>query len=194
MTIPSPEREVLTWELNGVACRELAEQVAADAFVPDIILGIARGGLIPAGALAYALDCKLMISLNVEFYTGVGETLSEPVMLPSLLESSGLTDQRVLVVDDVADTGKTLKLVNDFCQEQGRVAEVRNAVLYKKPHTITIPDYSWRTTDKWIDFPCPCTARSWRFSDDRGQDRRRDHGPRQPRRTPLRHPRRRARW
>ena len=37
--------------------------------------------------------------------------------------------------------------------EQGRVAEVRNAVLYKKPHTITIPDYSWRTTDKWIDFP-----------------------------------------
>ncbi len=153
MTTPSPEREVLTWELNGIACRELAEQVAADAFVPDIILGIARGGLIPAGALAYALDCKLMISLNVEFYTGVGETLSEPVMLPSLLESSGLTDQRVLVVDDVADTGKTLKLVNDFCQEQGRVAEVRNAVLYKKPHTITIPDYSWRTTDKWIDFP-----------------------------------------
>ena len=143
MTTPSPEREVLTWELNGIACRELAEQVAADAFVPDIILGIARGGLIPAGALAYALDCKLMISLNVEFYTGVGETLSEPVMLPSLLESSGLTDQRVLVVDDVADTGK----------EQGRVAEVRNAVLYKKPHTITIPDYSWRTTDKWIDFP-----------------------------------------
>jgi hypoxanthine phosphoribosyltransferase len=153
MTTTSPEREILTWELNGVACRELAQQVADDNFVPDIILGIARGGLIPAGSIAYALDCKLMISLNVEFYTGVGETLSEPVMLPSLLESSGLTDQRVLVVDDVADTGKTLKLVNDFCEEQGRVAEVRNAVLYTKPHTITSPDYTWRTTDKWIDFP-----------------------------------------
>ncbi|TYQ10410.1 UNVERIFIED_ORG: hypothetical protein L601_002400000090 [Gordonia westfalica J30] len=153
MSTSDSTREILTWELNGVACRELAQQVVDDGFAPDIILGIARGGLIPAGAIAYALDCKLMISLNVEFYTGVGETLSEPVMLPSLLESSGLTDQRVLVVDDVADTGKTLKLVNDFCEEQGRVAEVRNAVLYKKPYTITVPDYTWRTTDKWINFP-----------------------------------------
>lgn len=153
MADTSAEREILTWELNGTACRELAQQVVDDGFVPDIILGIARGGLIPAGAIAYALDCKLMISLNVEFYTGVGETLAEPVLLPSLLESSGLTGQRVLIVDDVADTGKTLKLVEEFCEHQGRVAEVRSAVLYKKPHTITIPDYCWRTTDRWINFP-----------------------------------------
>ncbi|MFT4041807.1 MAG: phosphoribosyltransferase [Gordonia sp. (in: high G+C Gram-positive bacteria)] len=153
MNTPASDREILTWELNGIACRELARKIADDGFVPDIILGIARGGLIPAGAIAYALDCKLMISLNVEFYTGVGETLSEPVMLPSLLESSGLHDQKVLVVDDVADSGKTLRLVDDYCEQQGRVAEVRNAVLYQKPHTITTPDYSWKTTDKWINFP-----------------------------------------
>ncbi|MFT4126373.1 MAG: phosphoribosyltransferase [Gordonia sp. (in: high G+C Gram-positive bacteria)] len=154
MTTTTPaEREILTWELNGQACRELAQQVADSGFVPDIILGIARGGLIPAGAIAYALDCKLMISLNVAFYTGIGETLAEPVMLPSLLESSGLRDQRVLVVDDVADSGKTLALVDDFCEQQGRVAEVRNAVLYQKPQTIIAPDYCWRTTDKWINFP-----------------------------------------
>ncbi|MGC4932382.1 phosphoribosyltransferase [Gordonia sp. DT30] len=154
MTTPAPAaRETLTWEMNGRACRDLAQQVADDGFVPDIILGIARGGLIPAGAIAYALDCKLMISLNVTFYTGIGETLAEPVMLPSLLESSGLRDQKVLVVDDVADSGKTLALVDDFCRQQGRVAEVRNAVIYQKPHTITRPDYCWRTTARWIDFP-----------------------------------------
>lgn len=154
MTTPLPaDREILTWELNGQACRELAQLVRDDGFIPDIILGIARGGLIPAGALAYGLGCKMLISLNVEFYTGVGETLAEPVMLPSLLESSGLNDQRVLVVDDVADSGKTLKLVDDYCKQQGRVAEVRNAVIYRKPHTITLPDYCWRTTDKWISFP-----------------------------------------
>lgn len=118
-TPPAPdEREKLTWEMNGRACRDLAQQIADDGFVPDIILGIARGGLIPAGAIAYALDCKLMISLNVAFYTGIGETLAEPVMLPSLLESSGLHDQKVLVVDDVADSGKTLALVDDFCEHQ----------------------------------------------------------------------------
>ncbi|GAB2643739.1 phosphoribosyltransferase [Gordonia jinhuaensis] len=153
MCMTDTDREILTWELNGTACRELSQMVADDGFKPDIILGIARGGLIPAGAIAYALDCKILISLNVEFYTGIGETLSEPVLLPSLLESSGLTDQRVLVVDDVADSGKTLKLVDDYCEEQGRVAEVRNAVIYRKPHTITAPDYFWRETDKWINFP-----------------------------------------
>ncbi|WP_287004344.1 phosphoribosyltransferase, partial [Gordonia sp. UBA7860] len=68
MNSPAQEREILTWELNGVACRELAQMVADDGYVPDIIIGIARGGLIPAGAMAYALDCKLMLSLNVEFY------------------------------------------------------------------------------------------------------------------------------
>lgn len=50
MTTPDTDREILTWELNGTACRELAQQVVDDAFVPAIILGIARGGLIPAGA------------------------------------------------------------------------------------------------------------------------------------------------
>ena len=55
--------------------------MAADAFVPDIILGIARGGLIPAGALAYALDCKNLFTISVEFYTGVDSRLEVPVML-----------------------------------------------------------------------------------------------------------------
>ncbi|HEY0237463.1 MAG TPA: phosphoribosyltransferase family protein, partial [Friedmanniella sp.] len=55
---PTGDREVLSWELYGQAARELAQTVADSGFVPDVVLGIARGGLIPAGSLAYALDCK----------------------------------------------------------------------------------------------------------------------------------------
>jgi hypoxanthine phosphoribosyltransferase len=57
----------------------------------------------------------------------------------------------VLIADDVADTGETLKLVKDFCA--GYVSEIRSAVLYEKPRSIEKPDYSWRKTDKWIEFP-----------------------------------------
>ena len=52
------EREVLTWDLFGAASRDLAQTVADSGFAPDVVLGIARGGLVPAGALAYSLDCK----------------------------------------------------------------------------------------------------------------------------------------
>jgi hypoxanthine phosphoribosyltransferase len=56
-----------------------------------------------------------------------------------------------LIVDDVADTGHTLKLVNDFCH--GQVKESRIAVLYEKPHSIVKCEYVWKMTDEWINFP-----------------------------------------
>jgi len=142
---------VLTWERYGAAAAELGEQVRRSGFVPDIVLGIARGGLVPAASLAYALECKNLFTMNVEFYTGVGTTLDAPVMLPPLLDTAELVDMSVLVVDDVADSGKTLELVTDFCR--GHVAEVRSAVLYEKPKTVVHADYVWRRTDLWIDFP-----------------------------------------
>lgn len=145
------EREEMTWAIFGEANRALAESVAASGFLPDIVLGISRGGLIPAGGLAYALDCKNLFTISVEFYTGVNERLDVPVMLPPFLDASDLDDARVLIVDDVADTGMTLELVHDFCR--GHVAEARTAVLYRKPQSIIDPDYAWSKTDRWITFP-----------------------------------------
>ena len=122
----APDREVLTWQGFGDASRELTRQIVASEWIPDLIVAIARGGLIPAGAIAYAMDGK-----------------------------------RVLVVDDVADSGKTLKMVMDLIDEHGlsldgsssiRV-DARSAVIYKKPVSIIEPDYVWHLTDKWINFP-----------------------------------------
>lgn len=146
-----PDREVLTWSGFGHAIRDLARTVAADAWQPELVIAIARGGLIPAGALAYALDSKAMGTLNVEFYTGVNATLPDPVVLPPHMDTSALAGQRTLVVDDVADSGRTLALVLDLVRERG--ADVRSAVLYTKPRSIVRPEYSWRETDKWIMFP-----------------------------------------
>ncbi|HEX3779287.1 MAG TPA: phosphoribosyltransferase [Pseudonocardiaceae bacterium] len=145
------EREELSWELFGRAGRELAEQIAADGFEPDLLLSIARGGLFVAGALGYALDVKNLHVMNVEFYTGVDKRLAMPVMLPPVPNAVDLTGAKVLVCDDVADTGATLKLVRDFCADH--VADVRCAVIYQKPHSVVSSEYVWRNTDRWINFP-----------------------------------------
>lgn len=147
----SADREVLSWELFGTACRELAEQIHTDGFAPDIVLGIARGGLPIAGGIAYALGTKVVGTLNVEFYTDVEKTLDEPVVLPPMLDLSALSGARVLVVDDVADSGRTLELVVRYIADHAESSRI--AVLYEKPASVVHPDYVWRTTDRWIVFP-----------------------------------------
>jgi hypoxanthine phosphoribosyltransferase len=64
----SPVRENLTYEGFGVAVRELAQAIADDGYEPDIVLSIARGGVFVAGGLAYALDCKNIHLVNVEYF------------------------------------------------------------------------------------------------------------------------------
>ncbi len=147
----SDEREVLTWELYGRGIRELAQQIADDGFAPDIILGIARGGLIPAGSIGYALSVKNCYMMNVEYYTDIDERLDVPVILPPYLDMVDLNDANVLVVDDVADTGHTLQKVHEFVSD--KVNSTRIAVLYEKPRSVIQCEYVWKRTDKWINFP-----------------------------------------
>ncbi|HET7432111.1 MAG TPA: phosphoribosyltransferase family protein [Nocardioides sp.] len=151
MTEPVIQREVLTYEAFGVAVRDLARTIAADDYVPDVILSIARGGLGLAMGLGYALEVKNISMVNVEFYTGVDQRLDVPIMLPPTPDAVDLSGLRVLVADDVADTGETLRLVQDFCADH--VAEARTAVVYRKPRSVIRPDYAWRETSAWIDFP-----------------------------------------
>jgi hypoxanthine phosphoribosyltransferase len=145
------DREVLTWSGFGEGIRDLACQVADSGYRPDVILAIARGGLIPAGSLGYALSVKNTYVMNVEYYTGVDQRLEVPVFLPPHLDLMGVEDKHFLVVDDVADTGHTLQMVRDFCA--GKVAEVRSAVVYEKPRSVIRCDYVWKRTDRWIEFP-----------------------------------------
>jgi hypoxanthine phosphoribosyltransferase len=149
-------REVLTWAQFGLASRELAELVNADGYRPDLVLSIARGGLLVGAALGYALDVKNTWTMNVEFYTGVEERLPVPMILPPVPELVDLESERMLIADDVADTGETLRLVKEFCA--GKVGEVRCAVLYEKSRSVVECEYVWRRTDLWIDFPWSAQA------------------------------------
>jgi hypoxanthine phosphoribosyltransferase len=161
------DREVMSWDDLGGGVRDLAQAVADDGWVPDIVLGIARGGLLVAGALGYALGIKNTFTMNVEFYTGVDERRDMPMILPPVPDLVDFAETRVLIADDVADTGETLRAVHEFLE--GKVAEVRSAVLYEKPRSAVKCEYVWRRTDRWITFPWSAeepvlqglSARSW---------------------------------
>ena len=145
------EKEVLTWDLFGQCSRELAQTIVDSGFNPDIIIAVARGGLLPAGALSYSLGVKLSDAVNVEFYTDVHETLPDPVLLAPVLDTESIAGKKLLVVDDVADSGRTLALVLELLRSFG--ADVRSAVIYAKPKSVVDPDYVWRRTEEWIVFP-----------------------------------------
>lgn len=145
------ERENLSWNDFGEASRELSRDILRSGFQPEIVVAIARGGLLLAGGIAYALGIKSCGAVNAEFYTGVGTRLPEPIMLPPLLDEASIDGKRVLLVDDVSDSGRTLAMVVQLLEVAG--ADVRTVCLYSKPGTVYEPTYTWRVTDRWINFP-----------------------------------------
>lgn len=147
----TPAREVLTWDRFGEVTRELARDIWDSGYRPEIIVSVARGGLLPAGAIAYALDLKSMLVLNVEFYTGIGVTLKDPRLVEPSGDVRGMAGKKVLIVDDVADSGRTLRFVKELCEEYA--TEIRVAVLYEKSRSVLKPDYAYLHTDASIAFP-----------------------------------------
>lgn len=145
------ERERLSWDDFGSATRDISRAIVADGFHPEVVVAIARGGLLPGGAIAYGLGVKNCGALNIEFYTGIGTVLDAPAVLPPELDMAYLEGRRVLLVDDVVDSGRTLALAVELLR--GRGAEVRSATIYTKPTTVVHPDWAWRETGLWIDFP-----------------------------------------
>jgi len=144
------ELEVFDYTEFGMGIRWLAQQLADQQWIPEAILGVVRGGLFVAAGIAYALDIKDVRHVNVEYYTDVGTTLPAPVIIGDAPHLSDLAGLRVLVADDVADSGATLHFVRGLLPTD---AEVRVAVLYGKPSSTYPPELAWRSTDKWIRFP-----------------------------------------
>ena len=66
------------------------------------------------------------------------------------------SEKKVLIADDVADSGRTIELVYTFIRDH--VADVRSAVIYEKPRSLIRCDYVWKHTDHWINFPWSSVA------------------------------------
>lgn len=142
--------EVPSWDQIHRMLIELADRVRLSEYKPDIIVGISRGGWIPARVLSDLLDNPYVTSVGAEFYVGVYETIREPRLTQPLPVS--VFDKKILLVDDVTDTGKSVLLIKDHLSRQG-VKDNRILTLYFKPWSIVKPDFYSKETSDWIVFP-----------------------------------------
>jgi hypoxanthine phosphoribosyltransferase len=144
------EYEVPTWNQIYNMLLNMADKIRQDRIKPDVILGVSRGGWPPARVLSDLLDNPNLASVRAEFYLGVAETNCEPVITQPV--SATIKEKKVLIVDEVADTGKSLKLVKEHVVDEG-ASQVATATVYYKPWSIIKPDYFEKETNRWIVFP-----------------------------------------
>ena len=144
------EFEVPTWSQIYAMLLSQAGKIRRSGFKPDVIVGVTRGGWVPARVLSDLLGVQALATMRVEFYLGVAETQNEPVLTQGV--SADVTEKKVLLVDDVADTGKSLRLAVDHLKQHG-ASEVRVAAVYRKPLSAVTPDYWEKETRGWVVFP-----------------------------------------
>ncbi len=140
----------IEWKDMEDMCRKLSALILASKFKPDIIVGIARGGWIPARLLSDYLHNKNITSMKVEFYVGVDKRARKPIVtqeVPIILRG-----KRVLLVDDVSDTGESLIVAKKNISKKG-AKQIRVATLHYKPRSKFKPDYFVGTSSAWIIYP-----------------------------------------
>lgn len=142
--------EVPTWSQIYDYLLGLARKVQFAAYRPDVVVGVCRGGLVPARILVDLLEVRQLATIQVEFYIGLGETKEQPTLKQAL--ALPVAGKRVLLVDDIADSGKTLQFAVNYLREQGAV-EVKTATIYYKACSAVKPDFYERETDFWVVFP-----------------------------------------
>lgn len=140
------ERLSMSWEEVEEALLELARKVRR-GFDPDAIVGVARGGLIPAVRLSHLLGDKEFRVIHVKYYQG-----RRRMKKPELISDIKALTWKALLVDDVADTGTSLSFVLRHLKKKG-AKEVRTATIAYKPRAGLKPDYYALETNKWVVFP-----------------------------------------
>ncbi len=140
----------VTWDDITLSTLRLARKVVEAHAVPDMLVGILRGGWVVARLLSDYLGVNSVEAVGIRFYKGVGERHERPVITRPLTADVG--EKKVLIVDDVADSGKTLQITIELLQLYGP-KEVKTASIYVKPTTVIVPDFYVIETDAWIIFP-----------------------------------------
>jgi|Deesub1362A_J573_1020465.scaffolds.fasta_scaffold00005_131 hypothetical protein len=140
----------LSWDDIVEDCKKIARHIKEKNIDFDIIVGIARGGWVPARILSDLLDNDEIYTVRVKFYKSIGETDDKPLILhPTQFNVSG---KKILLVDDIADTGRSLEVVIRHLKERGS-GKLYVVTLVKKPHSQFQPDFYVEETKKWVIFP-----------------------------------------
>ncbi len=139
----------LTWDDVQSLTEEVARKVRASGFSPEVIVAVSRGGFDPARILCDQLDVRRLACVQVESYDGMNRTKEPVVVIPV---NADLREKRVIVVDDVSDSGASLLKARDHTLSKG-ASESRTATLHVKPWSKFRPDYFAGSADAWVVYP-----------------------------------------
>jgi len=140
----------VTWNDVHRLSLMLTKKVIESGYLPDVLVGILRGGYIIARIVADILNVEELGVVEVKFYKSIGERAERPVITQPLILD--VRDKNVLIVDDVVDSGRTLEIVSQQVRLRG-AKNVKSAALFVKPRSIINPDYYVVKTTKWVLFP-----------------------------------------
>jgi len=146
-----PVKDVVSWSDLDRLVGALAARVRPERY--DVLLAITRGGLVPAGMLAYRLGIRNILIAAVAFYDDEGQPGEQPTFLQFPADPL-LHGLRVLIVDEVWDTGTTIEAVIQRVRQAGGI--VTTAVLHYKPahsRVPSTPDHHVVETDRWVVYP-----------------------------------------
>jgi hypothetical protein len=145
------ECEVMSWDGFQSLAEETARKIVQSGYEPDFMVGLARGGWVLSRVLCDYLGVKDLVSLKVEHW-GVTATPDGKARIKYPFDVD-LTGRRVIVVDDITDTGQSMIVATDYVKSLNPL-EVKTAALLHITGSKFTPDYygdeiSWR----WVIFP-----------------------------------------
>jgi len=146
------EKKKFSWEEIDRFADELVSKVQASGFMLDYLVGIAVGGLIPLGLLAKKLDSNAVLTVSASSYNDANQKTGEPTVwnLPTL----DLSNKKILIVDEIAETGETLEAVKKVLIEKCNAGDIKTAVLgIHKKKCMIVPDFYIFAEEVWIVFP-----------------------------------------
>ncbi|MCE7735374.1 MAG: phosphoribosyltransferase [Candidatus Heimdallarchaeota archaeon] len=141
---------VQNWQDSFDQCYFVYEQIISSNFKPDVVIGVARGGWIPGRLLADFLHIKETVNIKVEAYELIGETNVEASVTQDI--NVNIEGKKVLVVDDIADSGESLVAVYNSLKAK-HPDVVKTATIYYKPRSAIKPDFFAEETTAWVIFP-----------------------------------------
>jgi len=148
---------VIDWREGISLSEKLAFKILDDGYVPDLIIAISRGGLIPARIVSDVLGVDDVVTVGVKYWSAAERRAERPLIYHGV-EPGVVRDKRTLVVDEVADTGSTLRAVKTLLEIFG-ASEVRTAVLHYKSTSSLNPDYYVERLDEWMWISYPWSRR-----------------------------------
>ena len=151
------DKTFITWDEFSKHCDILGCQVSAVYNRVDIIIALARGGVVPARLMAETVDTTCnpgFYSMGLSLYNGC-ERKEDISIYQDLPECNNTDIEKILIIDDISDGGTTLEFACSQLVERFPDAELITATPYIKKSTKFIPDFYVKEfpDDKWIVFP-----------------------------------------